>query len=238
MMKRCLSLFLLLCCFSLFLAACGAGDGEGEGGIVGAWRSLDEGDSYPRLLYCFTENGHMLSVSEQAGAITSILACHYAYSDGTLHVMQYGMDTGEILVSFEGDDRMALSAVGDDSGKTITFLREKTTPSALIGANYIYTDPADENGSGVQYAFGDAMTVTVATYENNILSGYDVKHYVLKDDTITIFTLDDRGIQRGINHFRIAYPHADYITLEPLDSPPDENGIPPVYALKRYIAES
>lgn len=229
-----LLLSLLLFSLSAMLFACGGE--EGETGIIGSWLSEDEGEKYSRMLYCFSENGHMLSVETLAGSTVSIFACHYTYVDGTLTIAEYGRETGELSLTFDGDDRMTLKTKVEDS-KGMTFERTQRATLPYVGASYVYTDPFGEEGNATQYAFTDAATLAVATYEAGVMTDYATYSYSYKNGQLTLVPLTLDETQASPRVFNAAFHYDGYMTLEPLDAAPDEKGTTPVYPFTRYVAE-
>ncbi len=235
--RKILSLLLLsLLILSLSAALISCGGGDEDTGILGSWLSRDAGEKFSRILYCFSESGHMLSVETMAGSTVSIFACHYTYEDGTLTIAEYGRETGELSVVWDGDDEMTL-AVKSEGAKSMKFDRVEKATLPYVGASYVYTDPFSEEGSTTQYAFTDEATVAVATYEVGVMTDYATYTYSYKDGLLTLAPLTLSETQSALRVFRAAFHYDGYMTLEPLDAQPDENGITPVYPFARYVSE-
>ncbi len=233
-----LLLSLLFLSLSAVLFACGGEDVEdGETSLIGSWLSEDEGENFSRILYCFSENGHMLSVETLAGSTVSLLACHYTYANGTLTIAENGKETGDLSVVFDGDDAMTL-ALKEEDEKSMRFERVEKATLPYIGASYVYTDPFAEEGNATQYAFTDAMTVAVATYEAHVIVDYETYSYTYKDGVLTMVPLMLDSTQVTPLVFNAAFLYDGYMTLEPLDVQVGDGEVTPVYPLVRYVRES
>ncbi len=215
----------LFCLFLLVVSLCVTACGKKEDStLLGAWCYTDT-EEKSDMVWCFGEQGHLLTLTRKDGQIVSVMTAHYIHQDEYVSILGSSTAVGTLHVEFQKGSKLLLSFTDEDGNPVIdsntgkaqglTFVREKTTATPLVG-NWVMRYDEGNDAYVRQYAFEDGGIVAIALLdESGAMIEYQQSKYTYADDgALRIYDETDEGIVVNERFCVIAFPYEGYMTLE------------------------